>query len=518
MNKLSFAVIIIVIALTSCQNTLLSELDSFYDTNIAAKDIIPPEIDSNSYALGDLTLKDNMGTKIISWSTATHPAVDSEGNLIQPSYPSSAVNNEIYATVTFKNGTTKSFTFNVIVNPVPIDDQDSVDEAADALRVYYADGDDADNVTQDVELKTDGLHDTVISWNAASHSAVASDGSVTRPAYLSGDASGSITATITKGSASATRTFSLTVLKDAIDDATSVSEAAGSLSIGYASGDSASSVKSDVTLPSSGLYGTSVSWNTSGNSAIASDGSVTRPSFSSGDTSGNLVATITKGSESTTKTFSLTVIKLSATDTEKAQADADALAISFASGDSASSVTQNISLPSSAGSNGSTISWSASGHSYISNSGVVTTSSSDWWESLPLSKSGTVTATITNGSDSVTKNFSLTVKMSSVASAPSVGPFNNLYTQFGRRWLTFPKVHGANYISNYDVEYRAYSGGSWGSYQDAPSSAASTSGDPVKFGWAPVHLPDGHYQFRVRVTRNGVNGPWAYTSEFNPFY
>ena len=125
-----------------------------------------------------------------------------------------------------------------------------------------------------------------------------------------------------------------------------------------------------------------------------------------------------------------------------------------------------------------------------------------------------MTATVTNGSASVTKNFSLTV----IAEAPSIGPFNALYTQFGRRYLSWPKISGGTSVNNYDVQYRAYSGGSWGSYQTAPSSSASTSGDPVKFGWAPAHLADGHYQFRVRVTKDGRDGPWAYTAEFNPFY
>ena len=336
------------------------------------------ELDDTDHALGDLTLKKSVGSKNISWSTGDHPGISETGTLMEPMYPAAAITAEITAVVTFKNGSTKSFTFTVIVPPMPVDNQIAVNEAADALLIYYTAGDNAGSVTNDITLKANGLHATSISWDTSGNSAVASDGSVTRPSYSSGDSNGSIIATITKGGASTTKSFSLTVVKNAIDDATAVSEAATSLAIGYASGDSASSVTSNISLPASGLHSTSVSWNTSGNSAIGPDGSVARPGFSSGDTTGSLVATIMKGSSSVTKTFSLTVIKLSPTSTEKAQADANALTIIYASGDSASSVTENIGLPSSAGSYGSSISWSTSGHTAINGSGVLSISSSDW--------------------------------------------------------------------------------------------------------------------------------------------
>lgn len=64
------------------------------------------------------------------------------------------------------------------------------------------------------------------------------------------------------------------------------------------------SVKTDLTLPTTGTEGTTISWNVTGNSAVSATGAVTR---GTNDVTGNIVATITKGSASDTKTFSVTV-------------------------------------------------------------------------------------------------------------------------------------------------------------------------------------------------------------------
>ena len=89
-------------------------------------------------------------------------------------------------------------------------------------------------------------------------------------------------------------------------------------------------------------------------------------------------------------------------DTEAVSLDKAALAITFAAGDSASSVTQNITLPTS-GANGTTISWS-SDNAAVSNTGVVTRPSYVQGDVVV-----TLTATISN-TCSDTKQFGLTVK------------------------------------------------------------------------------------------------------------
>lgn len=86
-----------------------------------------------------------------------------------------------------------------------------------------------------------------------------------------------------------------------------VDAAKANLNITYASGDSASSVIQNLTLPTSGTNGTAVAWSSSNTSIVANDGTVTRPKYGSGDQALTLTATISKAGLSDTKTFNVTV-------------------------------------------------------------------------------------------------------------------------------------------------------------------------------------------------------------------
>lgn len=89
------------------------------------------------------------------------------------------------------------------------------------------------------------------------------------------------------------------------------------------------------------------------------------------------------------------------TDENMAKADKDALTIGFASGDSKSSVSADITLRTSGSVNGSTITWKSSNTKVITAKGKVTQPSSK--------KTVTMTATIKYGTASLTKTFTLTV-------------------------------------------------------------------------------------------------------------
>jgi hypothetical protein len=91
-----------------------------------------------------------------------------------------------------------------------------------------------------------------------------------------------------------------------------VAAAKATLAIGYEAGDSAAGITQDITLPTE-LDGVAISW-ASDNAAISADGTVTRPSFTAGDTAVVLTATLTKGAASDTKTFNVTVTKLPQTE------------------------------------------------------------------------------------------------------------------------------------------------------------------------------------------------------------
>ena len=88
------------------------------------------------------------------------------------------------------------------------------------------------------------------------------------------------------------------------------------LAVGYAAGDSSSSVTQALVLPASGSQGSTITWNSSNAAVISNSGTVSRPLTA--DTTVTLTATITMAPAIDTKTFPVTV---------KAQmTDADAVA------------------------------------------------------------------------------------------------------------------------------------------------------------------------------------------------
>ena len=87
-----------------------------------------------------------------------------------------------------------------------------------------------------------------------------------------------------------------------------VAAAKQSLTIGFASVDSADSVTQNLTLATSGLYGTSIIWESNTPATITNMGIVTRPADS--DAEVVLTATINIGTVSDIKDFSVKVVKL----------------------------------------------------------------------------------------------------------------------------------------------------------------------------------------------------------------
>ncbi|WP_166245253.1 immunoglobulin-like domain-containing protein [Paenibacillus turpanensis] len=79
-----------------------------------------------------------------------------------------------------------------------------------SLEIGFAAGDDADNVTQNITLITQGRNGTTVSWYSFDRSVVSTDGTVNRPA--SGEKQVSLIATVRKGSGrQQSKVFSVTV-------------------------------------------------------------------------------------------------------------------------------------------------------------------------------------------------------------------------------------------------------------------------------------------------------------------
>ena len=99
-----------------------------------------------------------------------------------------------------------------------------------------------------------------------------------------------------------------------LEDDAAVEMAKNALMIGYAADDSAESVTQNVTLPTAGANGVSISWGSSDAARVSTTGTVSRPSAA--NTEVTLIATLTKNDARDTRSFTLTVILLCGTTNE----------------------------------------------------------------------------------------------------------------------------------------------------------------------------------------------------------
>ena len=365
--------------------------------------------DNESSVTGDVTLPTTgaSGTAI-NWSTSDANFVAADGTVVRPSYVQGDQVVTLTATLT-KGSESDTETFNLTVKALPETDAEAVAADKGRLEIGYADGDNASSVTLALTLPTSGASATGIAWTSDAAGVIATDGTVTRPTYVQGDQTVTLTATLTKGEVTDTMTFTVTVKALPETDAEAVAADKGRLAIGYGDGDSASSVTLALTLPTSGASATGIAWTSDVDGVIAPDGTVTRPSYVQGDRTVTLTATLTKGEVTDTKTFTVTVKALPETDAEAVAAVKQALAIGYASGDSADSVTRALTLPT-VGASSAVISWSSEAASVVAVDGTVTRPSYTQGD-----QTVTLTATIVKGQAIDTKAFTVTVK---AAAAP----------------------------------------------------------------------------------------------------
>ncbi|CAM3552966.1 MULTISPECIES: cadherin-like beta sandwich domain-containing protein [Saccharibacillus] len=213
--------------------------------------------------------------------------------------------NDIETVVTAQNGTTRTYT--ITVTRSEISDADSVSDAYAKLEVGYAPGDGPAAVTQDLTLPLTGNNGTTVNWTSSFPGFIQADGTVTRPSYPNTDTSVVLNALIQKNAQLSIKTFTVVVKAIPITDLQAVQTDRDSLQVGYAPGDDASSVTQNVTLPTSGPNGTTLSWTSDTPLSIDASGTVTRSSFDGGDRTVKLTATIVLGSESAIRTFDVTV-------------------------------------------------------------------------------------------------------------------------------------------------------------------------------------------------------------------
>ncbi|WP_183098548.1 family 43 glycosylhydrolase [Nocardioides pelophilus] len=156
-------------------------------------------------------------------------------------------------------------------------------------------------VTGDLVLPASGAYGSAITWASSDPAVISSTGVVTRPGALEGPADVTLTATLTRGSGTETRSFAATVLPEE-GDQDKADAAAAALELVHAD-----DVRGHLTMPTSGLHGSTVSWASSAPDVVSPDGIVTRPEPGAGDATVTVTATVTVGAASATRPIELTV-------------------------------------------------------------------------------------------------------------------------------------------------------------------------------------------------------------------
>ena len=130
---------------------------------------------------------------------------------------------------------------------------------------------DTSAVTGDLDLPAYAANGSALTWTTSDPAVIGADGAVTRPAPGRPDAQATLTATLKRGDATATKDFAVTVRAD-LTDAAKVALARDALTVpGLAD------VRGNLTLPTTGLHGTTVTWRSTRPGVISPDGVVHRP-------------------------------------------------------------------------------------------------------------------------------------------------------------------------------------------------------------------------------------------------
>ena len=279
----------------------------------------------------------------------------------------------------------------------------------------------------------------------------------------------------------------------------------------------------DLTLVSALSGGRTVEWITGDHPSVMDDGSLNRPDYPAPDSSAGIKAKVTFRSGASTEIEFTVIVPRTPVDDATAVAEAvDSLAIGFRPGDSSTSISGDLLFPAT-GLHSTVVGWNAGAHSQLSSDGTVSLIHSNWWEAAQT-VTAAVTATISRGSSSAAKNFTL-----SVATTPAAAPtpvfvtstyINGSTPAQDIRNFSIERPFGADSSSNYEFGFRTSSSGVWSGWSSfTPSSFDFTDASETGFRWNLSDLDNvnGIHQFRIRIVRNGIIGPWYVSNSFTDY-
>lgn len=246
-----------------------------------------------------------------------------------------------------------------------------------------------------------------------------------------------------------------------------------------------SSVTTDLALPATGSFGSTISWASSDPAVISDSGAVTRPGAGEDAAEVTLTATLTRGTGTATRTFVATV---PADDSDQAKADAAAAAIELVHPDD---VRGSLTLPET-GASGATISWASADPDVVAADGVV---------HRPAHGAGdatvTLTATVTVGSATATREIELTVRESPAAAA---------YTGYAFSYFTGNSIAGEKI---YFAASRGNDALTWDELNDGQPVLESTMGERGLRDPFLIRSPEGDRFYLIATDLSiGRNGNW----------
>jgi hypothetical protein len=377
----------------------------------------PPQSDAKtitSFSFDGLTVRGSIDAQgnsikvIVPFGTdlsSLVPTIIHTGASISP--PSGSAHDfrsEVTYTVTAENGSTQDYAVSVTAAPNLSGDKEAVEADAASLAPGWAEGESASKVTHDIILRGVGPMGSSISWATDEPTVIDASGKVARPPV--DDAQVVLTATLTKGGQSATRTFTIHVLHVPATNAEAVAQDASLLFIRYHSGDSAASVSYPVSLPASGTNGSVVTWNCYADVLAVNSGNVdgffttTRDSITE-NLMIDLFATLTRGGATTTINFTLSLVPRA--DEIAVGLEVNALVLALANGDSRTRVTKNIPLPDHSP-GGMPVTWVCSLPEVVGPTGMVTRPASSAADARVV-----LTASASSGEATAKRRFGLIV-------------------------------------------------------------------------------------------------------------
>ena len=238
-------------------------------------------------------------------------AISSSGEITRPAFGERAIRVKLLAVIK-KGKYRKTKRFNLKVLALEKSDTLRVNEAKEALtfNTIRLENKTEQEIISDLNLITQGQSNVTISWQSTS-SAIATNGKVTQPIYDNLKSAVTLTATLSAGNISDSKTFNLTVLPLDKSDKDIVLEVKEDLTFDKIRllNLREEQIYTNLNLILVGKYETTIRWSSSNSSVLSSSGVVTRPEASQSNEGVTLRATISKGEEHETVTFNLIVIK-----------------------------------------------------------------------------------------------------------------------------------------------------------------------------------------------------------------